>query len=354
MFAELLQRAMDAEFDANFDERGRFYQTRSNGKAFWYYRRRLAGGEHNTYVGPVDDEALTQRIERFQSLIKPDFRERRQIVRQLLSAGLPRPDTSSATVIEALWKAGFFRLRGLIIGTVAFQCYAGMLGVRLPSTQLRTEDADFALDFAIAHKVEDTMPNILDVLRGVDRSFVSLPHLSEPARVNRFKSDSGFLVEFLTSNRGSDDYQSRPAAMPALGGASAQPLRHLDFFIREPERSLLLHKGGIPVTVPAPERYAVHKVLLSSERKANPAKARKDIEQAEILIYVLRDERPYELAEAWYEAWERGPRWREKMRAGLLRLSDQARGTLHDAAAQAHFFEEMNIKPDDMGLDGDL
>jgi hypothetical protein len=101
----------------------------------------------------------------------------------------------------------------------------------------------------------------------------------------------------------------------------------------------LLHKGGIPVAVPAPERYAVHKVLLSSERKANPAKARKDIEQAEILIYVLRDERPYELAEAWYEAWERGPRWREKMRAGLLRLSDQARGTLHDAAAQAHFFE---------------
>lgn len=354
MFAELLQRAIDAEFDANFDERGRFYQTRSNRKAFWYYRRRLAGEERNIYVGPVDDQALTQRIDRFQSIIKPDFRDRRQLVRQLMVAGLPRPDTISATVIEALWKAGFFRLRGVLVGTVAFQCYAGMLGVRLPGAQLRTEDADFALDFAIAHKVEDTMPNILDVLHGVDQNFRPVPHQFDPARVNRFRSESGFLVEFLTSNRGSDDYQSRPADMPALGGASAQPLRHLDFLIREPERSLLLYKGGIPVTVPAPERYAVHKVLLSSERKSNPAKARKDIEQAEILIAVLRNARPYELAEAWHEAWERGPRWREKMGAGLLRLSDQARAKLHDAAEFAKFSEVMDVAPSDMGLDKDL
>ncbi len=354
MFAELLQRAMDAEFDANFDERGRFYQTRSNRKAFWYYRRRLAGEERNIYVGPVDDEALTHRIERFRSIIKPDFRDRRQLVRQLMVAGLPRPDITSATVIEALWKEGFFRLRGVMVGTVAFQCYAGMLGVRLPGAQLRTEDADFALDFAVARKVDDTMPNILDVLHGVDQSFRPVPHQFDPARVNRFRSDSGFLVEFLTSNRGSDDYQSRPADMPALGGASAQPLRHLDFLIREPERSLLLYKGGIPVTVPAPERYAVHKVLLSSERKDNPAKARKDIEQAETLIAVLRNERPYELAEAWHEAWERGPRWREKMGAGLLRLSDQARAKLHDAAEFAKFSEVTDVVPSDMGLDKDL
>ena len=56
--------------------------------------------------------------------------------------------------------------------------------------------------------------------------------------------------------------------MPALGGASAQPLRHLDFLIRDPVRSVLLHGGGVPVTVPAPERYCVHKILLSTERQA--------------------------------------------------------------------------------------
>lgn len=354
MFAELLQRTMDAEFDANFDERGRFYQTRSGGKAFWYYRRRLDGQERNVYVGPDHDSALTQRIDRFQSIIKPDFRERRQLVRQLLTAGLPRPDVNSARVIEAIWKAGFFRLRGVLVGTVAFQCYAGLLGFRLPGAQLRTEDADFALDFAIARKVEDSMPSILDVLREVDESFKPVPHQTDPVRVSRFRSGSGYVVEFITSNRGSDDYQSRPAEMPALGGASAQPLRHLDYLIRSPERSLLLYKGGIPVVVPAPERYAVHKVLLSSQRKTNSAKARKDVEQAETLIFILRAERPYELAEAWHEAWQRGPRWRVKLRAGLLRLSDNARITLHEAAAQAKFYDELSIRPNDMGLEEDF
>ena len=229
-----------------------------------------------------------------------------------------------------------------------------MLGVRLPGAQLRTEDADFALDFAIARKVEDSIPNILDVLHGVDASFRPMPHQNDPVRSSRFRSDTGFLVEFLTSNRGSDDYQSRPADMPALGGASAQPLRHLDFLIRDPERSLILFKGGVPVTVPAPERYAVHKILLSSERKANPAKARKDIEQAETLITILRHERPFELAEAWHEAWERGPRWREKMSAGLLRLSDQGRSTLHEAAEFAKFSDVMDISPEEIGLNRDL
>ena len=41
------------------------------------------------------------------------------------------------------------------------------------------------------------------------------------------------------------------------GVSGAQPLRHLDFLIHDPERSLLLAKGGIPVTIPRAERYAV-------------------------------------------------------------------------------------------------
>lgn len=54
--------------------------------------------------------------------------------------------------------------------------------------------------------------------------------------------------------------------MPALGGASADPLRFLDFLIYEPVRAVLLHKSGISVIVPAPERYAVHKLIVASRR----------------------------------------------------------------------------------------
>ena len=39
-------------------------------------------------------------------------------------------------VITEMCRAGFFRLRGVLVGTTAFQCYAGILGVRLPATWL--------------------------------------------------------------------------------------------------------------------------------------------------------------------------------------------------------------------------
>jgi hypothetical protein len=130
----------------------------------------------------------------------------------------------SSLVIEALWKAGFFRLRGVLIGTAAFHCYAGLLGIRLQSSTLMTQDADFAQFYDISRFVGDSIPPILEVLRKVDASFEPIPEAFDSSRATRFRTDQGYLVEFLTPNRGSDDHMGKPAQMPALGGASAIPL----------------------------------------------------------------------------------------------------------------------------------
>lgn len=75
--------------------------------------------------------------------------------------------------------------------------------------------------------------------------------------------------------------------MPALGGGSAISLRFMDFLIFEPQRSVMLHKYGIGVTVPAPERYAVHKLIVASRRGGESAvKRQKDIWQSTLLIHV--------------------------------------------------------------------
>ncbi|CAX23062.1 protein of unknown function [Methylorubrum extorquens DM4] len=76
-----------------------------------------------------------------------------------------------------------------------------------------------------------------------------------------------YEVEFLTPNHGSSDNDGKPAEMPALGGAAAQPLRILDFLIYEPVRSVLLHGAGANVVVPAPEQYAVHKFIVADRRR---------------------------------------------------------------------------------------
>lgn len=72
------------------------------------------------------------------------------MVSTLRRAGLPGPDQFAGDVTKALADAGLFRLRAVLIGSVAFSTYAGMLGVRLPSAVMQTGDADFAQDFAIS------------------------------------------------------------------------------------------------------------------------------------------------------------------------------------------------------------
>ena len=332
LFAELQQRSLDAEFDGLYNERGRFVRVRSAGRQYWHFRETVDGGKVQTYVGPVADKSIGDRIARFGT-IKADFKERQEMVRALKAAGLPTPDAISSDVITALWKAGFFRLRGVLVGTLAFQTYAGPLGMKMAGRPLQTQDVDFAQFWGISENFSETMPPMLDVLRGVDATFAPVPHLDDPFVATAYRNASFYRVDFLTPNRGAQEHQGKAARMKSLGGASAQPLRHLDFLIHDPERSVLLTNGGVPVTVPRAERYAVHKLIVAAERK-DQAKAGKDVMQAETLIAALATKRPIELADAWATAWDTGDRWRDKLERGRERLSASAKEALDRVAAQ--------------------
>ncbi len=326
MFAELLQRSLDAEFDAEFRENGTFIRKKSKNRFYWHYQWRDGDKTRNKYVGPVTDKSITDRVQRFET-IKSSFKRRQTLVRALAAAGLPTPDPLSGAVIEAMWKAGFFRLRGVLVGTLAFQAYAGALGVRLGGRPLMTQDADFAQFWGISENIGESMQPPLTVLHGVDATFKPVTNINDPFVSTRYRNNRDYLVDILTPNRGSDEHQSRPARMKALSGAGAQPLRHLDFLIHQTERSVLLHGGGVPVTVPRAERYAVHKLIVAVER-IDQAKSGKDVQQAEMLIEALATKRPAELAAAWRTAWDTGERWREKLEAGQARLPEAARQLL--------------------------
>lgn len=337
MFADLEQRCLDAEFDATFPANGSFSKKERRGRGYWYFQGYEDGHRYSRYVGPADDPEIGARVERFRDL-KVDFTERRRIVSALKAAGLPSPDAFTGDLGEALWHAGMFRLRGVLVGTLAFQCYAGLLGVRLPAAHLRTGDMDIAQFHSVSISVEDSLPPVLDVLRQVDASFQEVPHQADTRQATAFRNRKGFLVEFLVPNTGKDEYQGKPTAMPALGGAAAQPLRFLDFLIHAPVRSVLLHAGGVPVRVPAPERYAVHKLIVAARRRADPngrLKADKDVAQSGALIEALASRHHYDLADAWIEAWSRGPKWREALADGLSRLPKAQCELLADAVQRA-------------------
>lgn len=335
MLAELDQRSLDAAWTADFPPEGRFTPVTVKGRRYWYFDLPDGqGGRTRRYVGPDDDPDIAKRVQLFRRE-KDDLRARRRLVSSLTrEGGLIVPDKMSGDVVEALAAGGLFRLRGVLIGTVAFQTYAGILGVRLPMAALLTGDADLAQDYAISSEIEDSLPPILTLLRDVDPTFRPVPHRSGAAASSAFVTDRGYRVEFLTSNRGSDDYTYQPAKMPALGGASADPLRFLDFLIRDPVRTVLLHKSGVSVTVPDPSRYAVHKLIVASRRQADGqgvAKRDKDIRQAALLYEaLLLTRRASDLALVYNEAWERGPAWQDGIRAGAGMLSESDRHLLRD------------------------
>jgi hypothetical protein len=333
LYSELAQRALDASFSSDFSADGRFITQESRGRRYWYFdTAREGGGKDRRYVGPVDDDEVNRRVENFRDL-KADARARRKIVSTLVrEAYLPRPEQIAGDVVQALAEAGFFRLRGVLIGTVAFQCYSALLGLRLPNTAMGTADADFAQFHSISTAVEDRMPPVLEVLRAVDKTFREIPHHADGRHSAQFVTRSGYRVEFLTPNTGSTDHDDRPALMPALGGASAQPLRFLDFLIYEPVRAVLLHGAGVPVLVPAPERYAIHKLIVGSRRRTDKdgtAKGRKDRLQALTLMHALIEVRRRELlAETYVEAWERGQAWRDAIIESLRSFDDAARARI--------------------------
>ncbi|WP_429932973.1 nucleotidyltransferase family protein [Agrobacterium vitis] len=334
MVAELQQRSFDAQWSADFPPTGRFVKVTVDNRAYWYFDQPNGeGGQKRRYVGPVDDEEITARVETFRGE-KDDYQNRRKIVAALTrEAGLVAPDRFTGAVVETLAAAGLFRLRGVLVGTVAFQCYAAHLGIRLPMAAILTGDADLAQDYAISSEVEDSIPPILDLLQGVDPSFRALPHISGSPHSNAFRNSSGYRVEFLTTNRGAEEYSDQPAQMPALGGAAAEPLRFMDFLIRDPVRTILLHGAGVSVVVPDPCRYAVHKLIVAGRRQndaGGKAKKDKDLRQAGMLFEALQETgEGTSLAEALGEAWDRGPSWRISITAGVDAVAKQYQPALH-------------------------
>jgi hypothetical protein len=320
-YADLVDRCASAAFDDAFPEEGAFTPKTVRGRRYWYFQLSTEEKRQQRYVGPETPELL-DRISQHKKA-RHDQRDRQTIVSTLVrSAGLPRPLPEVGEVLTALSRAGVFRLRSVLIGTIAYQTYPAMLGTRLPAAAIQTGDVDVAQSLEVSIAVEDSTPSMLEVLREVDKSFRPIPHMNDTHRVTTYEAGGGLRVDFLTPNRGPDT--DAPKHLPALG-TDAQPLRFLDFLIYEPQPAVVLHGTGIYVTVPAPERYAVHKLIVAQRRRAGSAKRDKDIQQAEALLDALMRKRPKELKAAWAEAYDRGKTWQRLIGEGLAMIDPDIR-----------------------------
>ena len=229
-YAELLERTVDAAFQEAFAEDGSFTSKTINQRKYWYFQSGTGTNRSQRYVGPETPELL-EKIARHKE-VREDERERRALVSALVrSLGLSCPIPEIGEIIAALARAGAFRLRGVLVGTVAYQTYAAMLGLRLPSASTMTADVDIAQFTNVSVAIGDRTAPVLDVLKEVDQSFRSVSNFVDGRRATSYSAKGGIRVDFLTPDEHRE--QGRPQKLPALQ-TDAQPLPFLDFLIRDP------------------------------------------------------------------------------------------------------------------------
>lgn len=290
-----------------------------NGKTYWYDRYRIGADIHESYLGE-ETPALLARLKQFDAF-KAERASRKQecsrLVRLLRSERFLGMDGATGSLMAALSRAGVFRLGGTIVGTTAFRMYEGELGIRLTLDQMAmTNDIDIASFERLSLALDDTVaPPLQDVLGSFN--FAPLPSLDRRRTWRWRQTSTNTMVEFLTP---SFEEEEGLRDLPALG-VSAQSLHFLNFLIADPTPAAAVYRNGILLQIPRPERFAIHKLIVSDRRKDGPdsLKARKDLQQAELLIHILSEDRPGDLADAYTDALTRGPAWREHLGRSLAR-----------------------------------
>lgn len=316
LFSEFQETAHNRhKLEIEIYEQGTFAKKTVKGSAYWYLQRYVNGQAVQKYFGPSNaqnNKIVTQK--------RDDQKEQRKLLKQLIDsenkittllrrAGIPSLDSKSAAVIEVLSDTG-----AVLVGSHAFSAYCGMLGVLFDHNLLKTADVDIAFDSSI--EASGKPLNILEVLKKIAPDFREVPGLSNKYPPHSFIGGNGIRVDILAPLVG----KSKPSIkIKNVLGAAAEPLRFLDFLIKCPVKAVLIGpKGGIPVFVPDPARYALHKLIISSYRSASDTSKRtKDLAQAHQLLNVCLRERKTDLLMAYKEVINRGPKWKKIVQENL-------------------------------------
>jgi len=339
LYAELLEHLLGLEAQRSVGSlAGAFTSKQVKGETYVYYQASLPGGKtRQFYLGrksPALDR-LAQRFEREHAAFAADVARVARIAAQLRAGGAGTTDVASARVLCGLADAGLFAGGGVLVGTHAFMAIGNLLGVRWAAGSLRTQDVDVGgdreVDLALA--IPDAKIDLPATLENLRMGFLPLPALDPKNPCTSFKVRGQALrVDLLCPKRGQSE---APVFIPRWN-AAAQPLAHLGFLLESSERAVILANTAALVNVPAPARFALHKLLVAQLRPASFAtKAEKDILQAVQVLEVLVEDRPGDLELAWTALEALGPAVMKGIQRGLAAVEVRAAGLRKSVRAAA-------------------
>jgi hypothetical protein len=264
------------------------------GRTYLYWRVYDARGKRSDrYIGPKDAPETTAQLADVEGRIA-EARYFADTSRALRKQGYAAADNSTALTLAALFNAGVFRHGAMLVGTHAFGALLNALGVRLPANYY-TEDIDVARyrPIELATRPEG---GILEILRASGLPFSEVPALDFRKPSTSFKVRGQPLkVDLLVP--GDERYKSYP--VPELG-AHATGLPFFDYLLEASGEGIVLGRDHVvPVRIPTPARYCIHKLIVASLRAPTSAqKADKDLAQSAVLAAVLAEKFRGDLEEA--------------------------------------------------------
>lgn len=264
---------------------------RSNASGFRFFTHQYydgAGRRTEKYLaGPVDDpdaKALAEDTGRRIAELKQVVPELRLLGREGYALVQPR----TYATLASLYNDRYFEAGALLIGSHAYGALLNQLGAR--AAPYATQDVDIASGAKLAFE-EPPSRSFLESLKTSGIEFFEVPQLNRRKPGTSFKETgrSSFQVDLLVP---SDSDEAGTVALPELR-AHATALPYLRYLLREPQQSIILAREGCcMVNVPSPERFALHKLIVSQLRKARSEKSGKDILQASVLFAILADNHP--------------------------------------------------------------
>jgi hypothetical protein len=303
-----LYRAHDAAGQAKYQEVKQLARTQARvlagtpgvlkqrtiaGKRYWMREYIRADGKKvDEYFGAADGlgeeriAALRAEIELARALAGGSA--------QLRLFGYQRIDRKPAAVLAVLFNHGLTQRGLVLIGSHAYGATMNELGII--AAGYRTQDVDIAR----AGRLSIAMPEgatFASLLNESGLGFVPVPGLRPQQASASFKipGAQALAVDLLVPG----NVAGAIVPVPELA-AHAQTVPFLDFLVDDPVASVVLSPNQvIPVRVPAPERFAVHKLFSSQSRKSDRDKIRKDLSQAAALAAAVEEETPGRIRDAY-------------------------------------------------------
>jgi hypothetical protein len=305
------------------------------GSRYLYWQIRGVGGRlRQIYLGPAADpkaRELRDALAAYKNRRGPIIEDLERLTAAYIASGGPRHIGQHFRVVDALARAGLFRAGVLLVGSHAFVSIGASLGVSWSAEDAATADIDLCRDELVTVAcVEQISIDVPGILHSLDPSFFLVPEL-DIKRPNTSLSSrkSGIKLDLLTTARTPRD--ERPRLVAPLGLA-AQPLRYMDYLVRDDaRRGLFLGPHAVLVNVPDAGRYALHKLAVAERRGQGPnsIKSQKDRRQAAALVEALNEAQPGTLAAAAQAARRYRDRGLVKdIKRSLPRLPEKARSTI--------------------------